>query len=184
MRIQPIYLLLCLVFLTACASPYKPYGLGGGYDDVILQPNVFQVSFRGNGYTPIDLARNYALLRAAELTIDNGYKYFLVVDSSSQSKVYRFTTPGYAKTTGNATTIGAGRTTGTVNQFGNIELDTNANFNTNIQTTTVYIPPQTHTYLKPRVVLTVVASSTKTEENMFDAAFLMDSLKAKYNVKP
>ena len=67
---------ICL--LTACASgpaAYAPAQKSGGYGytQQQIQNDRFQLSFTGANE---DEARNLALLRAAELTLDNGYTHF------------------------------------------------------------------------------------------------------------
>lgn len=51
----------------------------GGYDDLQLAPNIYRVSFRGNGYTGPDRVVDFTLLRAAELSLQNGAKQFVVL---------------------------------------------------------------------------------------------------------
>lgn len=75
-----VFALAVVILLAACASPYQPEGFGGGYSETQLSENIFKVSFRGNGYTSEDRAADMALLRSAELALENGFKYFAVVD--------------------------------------------------------------------------------------------------------
>jgi hypothetical protein len=73
--------------------------------------------FFGNGYTEGELAVEYALRRCAELTEQNGYRYFGILgvaDLSTQSSV---TIPGSAYTTGSLYMNHIGNTAfGTYNQ--------------------------------------------------------------------
>jgi hypothetical protein len=62
--------------LTACATPYQPKGLSGGYDEARLGDNVFRVSFEGNAFTSDVKATDYALLRSADLTLERGFRFF------------------------------------------------------------------------------------------------------------
>ena len=90
-----------ILFLSGCATPYQPMSALGGYREVQLAPNIYRVMFFGNGYTNGELAIEYALRRCAELTQQNGYRYFGILgvaDLSTQSSV---TIPGSAYTTGN-----------------------------------------------------------------------------------
>ena len=70
------------ILQIACATSYQPKSLTGGYEDYQLQNNLFEVSFEGNGYTSESRARNFALYRAAEVSLENGYRYFEVLSSS------------------------------------------------------------------------------------------------------
>jgi hypothetical protein len=70
--------------------------------------------FFGNGYTNSELAVEYALRRCAELTAQNGYRYFGILAVNDFSAQSSFTIPGSAYTTGNLN----------VNQFGNTAFGT------------------------------------------------------------
>lgn len=61
------------ITLTACMTPYTSDGLLGGYSETQVAENVWKVSFQGNGYTSRERAENMALLRSAELTLQEGY---------------------------------------------------------------------------------------------------------------
>ena len=70
------------LFLGGCSSKYQPYGyFNGGYSEVLTTKDSFKVNFRGNSYTNEDTVMKYALRRASELSIINGYQYFIVVSS-------------------------------------------------------------------------------------------------------
>ena len=49
------------LLVAACATTYQPSGLTGGFDEVQLDTNVYQVSFRGNGYTSAERAADLCL---------------------------------------------------------------------------------------------------------------------------
>src|SRR5262252_2783128 len=86
-------LLGCLV--TACATPYQSAKFNRGFSETLLAPDVFRVTFRGNGVTSEERAQDFAFLRAAELTIAQGFHYFALLDESSSRTVSTFTTPGF-----------------------------------------------------------------------------------------
>ena len=44
-----------------------------------VDKGVYEVSFRGNGLTPISQAENMVLLKSAELTLANGYQRFALL---------------------------------------------------------------------------------------------------------
>jgi hypothetical protein len=52
----------------------------GGYSDTALAPDVYKISFGGNGYTTQERATDFAVLRAAELTLSHGYRYFGIIN--------------------------------------------------------------------------------------------------------
>jgi len=79
-------ILAVAVFLTGCATPYKPDGMMGGFSERQLGEDVFTVTFQGNGYTSDQKARDYLLLRCADVTLAHGSKYFRLVGSANDSK--------------------------------------------------------------------------------------------------
>ena len=76
----------CLI-LVGCASPYQPIAFTGGYSDMKMQDNVFVVTYRGNGYTSDIQAKDFAMLHCAEVTLQNGYKYFAISGPGSETTV-------------------------------------------------------------------------------------------------
>ncbi len=76
--------------ISACATQpaYKQatsYN-GRGYSDQIIESNRFYVSFKGSSTTPRDEVETFLLLRAAELTLENGFDYFVVVERETETK--------------------------------------------------------------------------------------------------
>src|SRR4051812_47371824 len=73
--------------LVGCATEYQREGLTGGYKDQQLGPASFRVTFSGNGNITLDKAKDFAMLRAAEVTQAHGFSHFSVVsDKSSVTK--------------------------------------------------------------------------------------------------
>lgn len=74
--------------LAACSTP-TPYraadGSQTGYSEQRIETDRYRVSFTGNDATSLDTVRNYALYRAAELTVAAGYDHFTVVSRSTES---------------------------------------------------------------------------------------------------
>ena len=71
-----------LLLLGACAvpTPYQAADGGYGYRDQQIEDNRYRVSFSGNASTPREDVQNFLLYRAAELTVQNGFDYFTIVD--------------------------------------------------------------------------------------------------------
>ena len=92
MRARKLVLGLTLLgMLAGCAqpTPYQPATDGYGYREQQLEDNRYRVTFAGNDLTAADTVQNYMLYRAAELTLDEGYDYFTVVDREvERSTVY------------------------------------------------------------------------------------------------
>jgi hypothetical protein len=72
--------------LTGCMSQttYRPAtGMGfarEGYSERQIEPNRFEVMFAGNSMTDRDTVERYLLFRSAELTMQQGYDYFVMAD--------------------------------------------------------------------------------------------------------
>ena len=48
---RPQVLLFSTVLIgTACATPYQPLGMSGGYTDFEIQDGTYYVAFEGNGF--------------------------------------------------------------------------------------------------------------------------------------
>ena len=76
-----ILLTIAVVALAGCGSTaYQKSGLTGGYSAKRLEPGTFRVEYAGNAYTEGSRATDFCFLRCAELTLENEYKYFKVVD--------------------------------------------------------------------------------------------------------
>lgn len=73
---------LLVTGLAACSASPTPYQLAGeqgGYTDQQLESDRYRVTFEGNSSTPREVVEDYALYRAAELTLQNGADSFKVV---------------------------------------------------------------------------------------------------------
>ena len=73
-------LTIALIFLVSCATTYEK-----GYSETRIDDNSYRINFDGNKNTTTTRAMDLALLRASELTLDNGYKYFIVVDDKQNT---------------------------------------------------------------------------------------------------
>lgn len=73
--------------LAACATPtpYKPAGSGpyGGYSEQRLESSRYRVTFAGNSVTSREQVEMSLLLRAAELTVQDGYDWFATVNRAT-----------------------------------------------------------------------------------------------------
>jgi hypothetical protein len=97
----PIGILCCTLFF-GCATPYTGSGLLGGYSDTALAPDVYRISFQGNGYTSQERTQDFAILRAADLTLSHGYRYFGIINQMEGGSSAVINTPGQAYTYVNA----------------------------------------------------------------------------------
>jgi hypothetical protein len=87
-----------LVAGCATETTYRPAtGVGfsrTGYSDRRIEPNRFLVSFSGNSVTSRDTVERYLFFRAAELTLQNGFDYFLMADRDTNLQSRTYSTPG------------------------------------------------------------------------------------------
>ncbi len=76
--------------LAACATstPYQPASSprSYGFSDQKIEENRYRLTFRGNSSTDRETVENFLLFRAAELTIQNGYDHFIVVEGDTEAR--------------------------------------------------------------------------------------------------
>jgi hypothetical protein len=145
------------LLLAACATAYQSTGFTGGFRDTQLAPYVFRVSFSGNAFTSNDRVQDFALLRAAELTLANNARYFGVISATDQSRRDTYISPG------------SSYTTGTASGYGNTAYYSG---------TTTYTAPQVQPYYKPCVGMMIRTFKSKPEGGFaFDANFIRNSIR-------
>jgi hypothetical protein len=85
--------------LSACVTPtpYQPAVVGhpsaGGYSETRIEPDRWRVTFAGNSMTSRDTVEAYLLFRAAEVTLQNGFDWFEMVDRSTSQSGRTYVTP-------------------------------------------------------------------------------------------
>lgn len=85
MRALIFVVLLLAGCATAIGTPYAPADKKGyGYTDTQIEANRFRVTFAGDGATPPQVVEDFALLRAAELALANGYDWLRVIYRDTQ----------------------------------------------------------------------------------------------------
>jgi hypothetical protein len=55
----------------------------GQFSETQFDENIFKVSYKNNGQVPFEKAADLTLRRCAELTLEKGYKYFVIIDADS-----------------------------------------------------------------------------------------------------
>ena len=77
--------------LSACttATPYGPAGVDSryGYSDQWVDADRYRISFAGNSVTSREQVEMALLLRAAEVTAENGYDWFSTVNRATDRDV-------------------------------------------------------------------------------------------------
>ena len=72
--------------LAGCSTHYQKQNMfGNGFSEMRTSPDSFIVTFKGNSYSKTARMMKYALRRASELTLENGYKYFKIVNTLDTS---------------------------------------------------------------------------------------------------
>jgi len=95
MKFKMIILITVVSILGGCATGYHARNSDGGYSEVRTNPDSFIVSFNGNGCTKSEECVKYVLLRASELTIKNGFKYFVILSQSDDSYTEYYSSSTY-----------------------------------------------------------------------------------------
>lgn len=92
-RIRPLLTALGMAaIISGCATPtpYQPLERGsrtsGGYSDQRIEANRYRVTFAGNSMTSRETVETYLLYRAAELTRDRGYDWFVMADRDTERR--------------------------------------------------------------------------------------------------
>ena len=91
---RPLLIALLTFLTTACATSYHPRSLSGGFWETRVSENVFRVRFDGNGYTSMEQATDFTLLRSAEVTLEAGFTHFIIVEETSDFDVETYFDPG------------------------------------------------------------------------------------------
>ncbi len=90
MRTKILLAVLASAFLAACSSStaYQPAEKRGayGYTETELGKDRYRITFTGNSVTDKETVNDYAMLRAAELTLQQGYDWFQLVNRDSEAK--------------------------------------------------------------------------------------------------
>nr|WP_158702969.1 hypothetical protein [Allosphingosinicella vermicomposti] len=78
-------------------TPYQPnlarQKIPGGYSERRLSPDSFEVSFAGTRPTSPEVVERYLLYRAAELTLQSGFDWFMVGDHWVERDAYTYISP-------------------------------------------------------------------------------------------
>ena len=93
MRFNKIVVIFLSIFLASCSTGYRPLNDSGGYWDERIESssNKFKIGYDGNKWHSDPVNRkerviDLALLRSAEVALENGFKYFVISDSAAYTE--------------------------------------------------------------------------------------------------
>lgn len=160
----PLLAFLLCICIAGCSSKYGPESyFNGGYSDFQLNDDTYQITFSGNQFTSEAKVRKYALRRAAEITKDNGAKYFLVLSNNLSVETSYYEEP---------TTV----TTNNTSTFSGISYGDGlglSGFGTSSGYATIN-PGTTHQIDEYTSFLTIkVLKGDRTQQNAFDAQTIL-----------
>lgn len=90
MKTKSLVILSAIAFVSGCASNLK-YGPAKdqdayGYTETAISEQEYRVAFNGKRKIRNDKLADFALRRAAELTVNNGFDWFAVLNANSSAK--------------------------------------------------------------------------------------------------
>ncbi len=151
---------LCLILWVGCASAtdYQKQGSDGGFSEMQLGPQTFRVTFKGNRSTSRERVVDFTLLRSAEIALAHGFQYFVIIDSDRYTETSSYTSPVTTETSINPNGTATSRTTG----------------------------GETFFFSEPRAanVILCFQERPQVQEMVYDASFLVRSIKARYDIQP
>lgn len=87
MKALTLAVLGALATLTGCATPYQEMGALGGVRASRITDDTVQITAAGNAYTDQDTIQRYALRRAAEETVNDGFDRFRISSDADRTRV-------------------------------------------------------------------------------------------------
>jgi len=155
-----VFLTACVLVLASCAT----------YSDTTssaqITENIHRVSMKGNALNEQSDAQEFALLKAAEVTLDSGKRYFVIINESDTTQSGVVTMPGSYSS----------NTTVTANTFGNYGYASGSTYGT-------YNPAQSYAFVKPGVDILIETYDAQPSGPHFDAEEITKYLGKKLNPK-
>ena len=158
--IKVMAVVFCLITLSGCTNTtsqdYVRKQFSSWLEETQLGPNIWKVRFGGGSKWTMSRAQDHALLRCADITLQNGSKFFLIGSSGATS------VDGHNFIPGTSTTTFIGNTAYTTRT---------GDYNSS--------------YSKPVVSYTIEMHKQKPDIQaiVYDAQFICDSLGKKYNAQ-
>lgn len=100
-RFRSLTVLALFAVIGGCATPtpYQPYEpeltsrVHGGYSEQRIAPDRYLVRFHGNEFTSRERVEGYLLYRAAELTLQQGFDGFAIMDRHTEHDIQTYARP-------------------------------------------------------------------------------------------
>jgi hypothetical protein len=73
------------ICLVGCATPYQEMGILGGVKATRITEDTAQITATGNALVDVDTIQQYALRRAAEETVNDGFDLFRIVGDADRT---------------------------------------------------------------------------------------------------
>lgn len=89
-------LIVSILTLTGCTPAGR---------SIQLSKDVYQVTCRGNGFNPPEVVQESVLKKCAEVTLNSGNRYFVVLNSSTVDRPSVWTSPGTVNLNTNGDTV-------------------------------------------------------------------------------
>lgn len=79
-RLAAVSIVVMAVLMSGCATGYQSSddSIRGGFSEIRLTPDSWRVLVEGNGFTTRGEAEKFLMRRAAELTLEQGKRYFVL----------------------------------------------------------------------------------------------------------
>jgi hypothetical protein len=80
-------LIAIMLGLSGCATAPVYQAANGsdfGYSDQKIEDDHYRISYNGDASTPRETVENFLLYRMSEVTLEQGYDYFKVIDSDTE----------------------------------------------------------------------------------------------------
>lgn len=149
------WLMMVVLACIGCATPYQQASFMGGYKDAQIDSNTASVSFRGNAFTSKQAVQLDLLYRCAQVTLQDGFDYFRIINNDTEAKHSTYLTAGHYSEATSASAMGMGNMA-----FGSAT------------TTGTYYPGQVHTHTKygsDAVIKMFKGQKPQDDPNAYDA---------------
>ena len=112
-----IGLLVLLLAVAGCSTPYQNMGFMGGVEAERMTADTYRIVARGNGYTSGTAIQDYTVLKAAATAKQAGATHFAIISAADATRTGSVVIPGQAQTTVAGNTAFTTYTPATVHQF-------------------------------------------------------------------